>query len=93
MSASDASFKSASEADLFHSFSNRISRSYEIDEPPPFRGGIIADPMGLGKTLTMIALAGSDVENPDSPVPGSLSSSSRVKTQGQSYLNHCSPST
>lgn len=54
------------EADLSNSFSNRISGSYEIDEPPPFRGGIIADPMGLGKTLTMIALAASDVENPDS---------------------------
>lgn len=31
-------------------------------EPPPFRGGIVADPMGLGKTLTMIALAATDLD-------------------------------
>lgn len=34
----------------------------EPEEPPPFRGGIVADPMGLGKTLTMIALAASDID-------------------------------
>jgi len=29
--------------------------------PPQLRGGIIADPMGLGKTLSMIALVASDL--------------------------------
>lgn len=44
------------------SFINKISGVCEIEEPPPLRGGIIADPMGLGKTLTMIALAASDLD-------------------------------
>jgi SWI/SNF-related matrix-associated actin-dependent regulator of chromatin subfamily A3 len=35
---------------------------WQPDEPPQFYGGIIADPMGLGKTLTMIALVAMDVE-------------------------------
>lgn len=30
--------------------------------PPPFYGGIIADPMGLGKTLPIVALAATDLE-------------------------------
>ncbi|KAI0381073.1 SNF2 family N-terminal domain-containing protein [Hypomontagnella monticulosa] len=43
-------------------FINTISKSQQcsFEEPPPFSGGIIADPMGLGKTLTMIALVASD---------------------------------
>ncbi len=41
---------------ILQSFINRISDASQRDEPPQFRGGIIADPMGLGKTLTMIAL-------------------------------------
>lgn len=32
-----------------------------MEEPPQFYGGIIADPMGLGKTLTMIALIATDL--------------------------------
>ncbi|KAL7928886.1 SNF2 family N-terminal domain-containing protein [Trichoderma chlorosporum] len=43
-------------------FVNRISATYQVEEPPRFYGGIIADPMGLGKTLTMIALAASDLD-------------------------------
>lgn len=43
-------------------FINKISGVCETEEPPPLRGGIIADPMGLGKTLTMIALAASDLD-------------------------------
>ncbi len=39
-----------------NSFVNTISQTSQRDEPPQFRGGIVADPMGLGKTLTMIAL-------------------------------------
>ncbi|KAK1750444.1 SNF2 family N-terminal domain-containing protein [Echria macrotheca] len=37
-------------------FLNNVSEKVHTDEPLEFRGGIIADPMGLGKTLTMIAL-------------------------------------
>ncbi|KAK1964623.1 hypothetical protein LY78DRAFT_704248 [Colletotrichum sublineola] len=33
-----------------------ISGCHQSEEPPQFYGGIIADQMGLGKTLTMIAL-------------------------------------
>ncbi|KAL0475569.1 SNF2 family N-terminal domain-containing protein [Neurospora intermedia] len=43
------------------SFVNRISDSHQKEQPENFQGGIIADPMGLGKTLTMIALAASDL--------------------------------
>ena len=41
---------------------NRISNAYQAEEPPQCYGGIIADPMGLGKTLTMIALAATDLD-------------------------------
>lgn len=47
-------------------FINRISAAQQLEEPPQFSGGIIADPMGLGKTLTVIALAASDLERGES---------------------------
>ncbi|EQB57127.1 hypothetical protein CGLO_02764 [Colletotrichum gloeosporioides Cg-14] len=43
-------------------FVNMVSETQQVEEPPQFYGGIIADPMGLGKTLTMIALAATDLE-------------------------------
>jgi SNF2 family DNA or RNA helicase len=43
-------------------FINRVSNAHQQDPPQQFSGGIIADPMGLGKTLTMIALAASDLD-------------------------------
>jgi SNF2 family DNA or RNA helicase len=43
-------------------FINRISNAYQMEEPPQFHGGIIADPMGLGKTLTMISLIATDLD-------------------------------
>ncbi|KAH8706219.1 SNF2 family N-terminal domain-containing protein [Ilyonectria robusta] len=46
-----------------HCFINRISGARQMDEPPTFYGGIIADPMGLGKTLTMISLLASDAHH------------------------------
>ncbi|KAH7232564.1 SNF2 family N-terminal domain-containing protein [Fusarium solani] len=46
-------------------FLNRISNAYQSEEPPQCYGGIVADPMGLGKTLTMIALAATDLERND----------------------------
>ncbi|KAI0971986.1 SNF2 family N-terminal domain-containing protein [Xylaria arbuscula] len=45
-------------------FVNRVSNAYQDEEPAEFRGGIIADTMGLGKTLTMIALVATDLDNP-----------------------------
>lgn len=43
-------------------FINNVSGTVHFEEPQAFRGGIVADPMGLGKTLTMISLAATDLE-------------------------------
>ncbi|TGJ82686.1 hypothetical protein E0Z10_g6083 [Xylaria hypoxylon] len=48
-----------------HFFINLISNSHQYKEPLQFLGGIIADPMGLGKTLTMIALIATDLQGAD----------------------------
>lgn len=37
-------------------YTNNITGSFEYQAPPQFRGGILADNMGFGKTLSMIAL-------------------------------------
>ncbi|KAK4444372.1 SNF2 family N-terminal domain-containing protein [Podospora aff. communis PSN243] len=42
-------------------FINRISGTHQNEEPQQFHGGIVADPMGFGKTLTTIALVATDV--------------------------------
>ncbi|RGP69067.1 alpha-1,6-mannosyltransferase subunit [Fusarium longipes] len=44
-------------------FLNRVSNASQAEQPAQCYGGIIADPMGLGKTLTMIALAATDLES------------------------------
>ncbi|KAK5656662.1 hypothetical protein OQA88_4642 [Cercophora sp. LCS_1] len=54
-----------SSTDIF--FVNKVSQSHQLEEPPEFCGGIVADPMGLGKTLTMIALAATDAHLSDLP--------------------------
>jgi hypothetical protein len=41
-------------------FTNNITQDTQDDAPPEFRGGILADHMGLGKTLSMISLIASD---------------------------------
>lgn len=53
----------ASETTQSRYFINRISEVHQVEAPPQFRGGIIADPMGLGKTLTMITLVATDLES------------------------------
>ncbi|KAK2729877.1 WD domain-containing protein [Colletotrichum kahawae] len=57
-------------------FINRVSGARHDHEPPSFYGGIIADPMGLGKTLAMITLVASDsyfmVQSEDSSFSGVL---------------------
>ena len=49
-------------SDFVRSFLNQISGFHQTEEPVSFHGGIVADQMGLGKTLTMISLAAADVE-------------------------------
>ncbi|TRX91711.1 hypothetical protein FHL15_007493 [Xylaria flabelliformis] len=44
-------------------FLNTISRLCQPEEPLNFFGGIIADPMGFGKTLTVISLVATDKES------------------------------
>ena len=41
-------------------YRNNVKGDFQGQPPPPFRGGILADQMGLGKTLQMIALIASD---------------------------------
>lgn len=41
---------------------NVVSEASQLEEPSEFAGGIVADPMGLGKTLTMISLVATDIE-------------------------------
>ncbi|KAF5231676.1 hypothetical protein FAUST_9143 [Fusarium austroamericanum] len=55
-------------------FLNRVSHASQLEEPPQCYGGIVADPMGLGKTLTMIALVATDLDNesPDNDTSGAL---------------------
>ncbi|PFH57629.1 hypothetical protein XA68_14768 [Ophiocordyceps unilateralis] len=53
----------AIDTDYSRHFLNRVSNADQLEEPRQFYGGIIADPMGFGKTLTMIALVGSDSES------------------------------
>ena len=55
-------------------FINRISSFHQATEPPQFYGGIIADSMGLGKTLTMIALTATDLD-------GKCDSDLKLKTE------------
>ncbi|KAI1742970.1 SNF2 family N-terminal domain-containing protein [Xylaria scruposa] len=43
-------------------FVNKVSNACQNEEPAEFRGGIIADTMGLGKTLTMISLVAADID-------------------------------
>ncbi|KAK3368855.1 SNF2 family N-terminal domain-containing protein [Lasiosphaeria ovina] len=49
-----------------------ITLTCYADAPPQFCGGIVADPMGLGKTLTMIALIAADKQSVPSSSPPSL---------------------
>lgn len=55
------------------SFYNTVSGAVQVEQPPQFYGGIVADPMGLGKTLSMIGLVACDVRAEDiepSSLPG-----------------------
>ena len=56
--------------ELIHSllmtrYVNNVTGDSQLHPPPNFRGGILADAMGLGKTLSMIALIASDILRDD----------------------------
>ncbi|PVH94734.1 hypothetical protein DM02DRAFT_721125 [Periconia macrospinosa] len=53
---------------------NHITEEYQAAPPRQTYGGIVADPMGLGKTLTMIALAAGDLSMRPSAHPDLTSS-------------------
>lgn len=55
------------------SFVNMISGNHQSDQPPDFFGGIIADPMGFGKTLAMISLVSTDQDFETTPAVGRMS--------------------
>lgn len=43
-------------ANSFASYYNNVSGGIQHDPPPQFHGGLLADDMGLGKSLSMISL-------------------------------------
>ena len=67
------------------SFINRVSGAQQPEEPPQFYGGIVADPMGLGKTLSMIALIASDIHL-DYKDLSSLPGANIKKSSGQTLV-------
>lgn len=56
------------------SYVNTVTGAYQDSPPPDFRGGLLADQMGLGKSLSMISLI---LSNP----------ASDLKTAEPAYLN------
>ena len=67
------------------SFIKRVSDTYQTDEPLQFYGGIVADPMGLGKTLSMISLIASDIDL-DHTDPSSLSGADTEESSGRTLV-------
>ncbi|PCG88574.1 SNF2-related [Penicillium occitanis (nom. inval.)] len=65
------------------SFVNMISGDHQLEEPKQFFGGIIADPMGLGKTLTMIALVAETVREHH---VGNLGSADNAETNNSTLI-------
>jgi SWI/SNF-related matrix-associated actin-dependent regulator of chromatin subfamily A3 len=41
-------------------YQNNLTKMTQADPPTAFRGGILADDMGIGKTLTMLSLIASE---------------------------------
>jgi hypothetical protein len=67
------------------SFINRVSNAVQLDEPPQFYGGIISDPMGLGKTLSMIGLIAYDIII-DRSIPSTLTGVSAVSSSDHTLV-------
>ncbi|KAL6830835.1 SNF2 family N-terminal domain-containing protein [Trichoderma sp. SZMC 28015] len=82
-----------SRADLWEFFSestgsyfvNRVSDAVQIEPPQQFYGGIIADPMGLGKTLSMISLVASDLLV-DKNDPSSITGANAEESSGRTLI-------
>ncbi|KAL7958743.1 SNF2 family N-terminal domain-containing protein [Trichoderma compactum] len=66
-------------------FVNRVSDAVQTESPQQFYGGIIADPMGLGKTLSMISLVASDllVDRND---PSSITGANAEESSGRTLI-------
>ncbi|KAL7936951.1 SNF2 family N-terminal domain-containing protein [Trichoderma chlorosporum] len=66
-------------------FVNRVSDAVQAEPPRQFFGGIIADPMGLGKTLSMISLIASDllVDRSD---PNSITGANAEESSGRTLI-------
>ncbi|PTB57662.1 hypothetical protein M431DRAFT_346954 [Trichoderma harzianum CBS 226.95] len=66
-------------------FVNRISDAVQTEPPQQFYGGILADPMGLGKTLSMISLVASDllVDRND---PNSIDGANAEESSGRTLI-------
>ncbi|UKZ46479.1 hypothetical protein TrVGV298_000683 [Trichoderma virens] len=66
-------------------FVNRVSDEAQAESPQQFYGGIIADPMGLGKTLSMISLIASDllVDRND---PNSITGANAEESSGRTLI-------
>ena len=60
---------------------NNITNTSQFREPNPFRGGILADFMGLGKSCSMIALIASDFQDDALPrvIPSPITSKSMLE--------------
>lgn len=54
------------------SYTNNINGRITPEAPPDFRGGVLADTMGLGKTLSMICLLAADQTCSPSPPPSTI---------------------
>lgn len=70
---------------LASSFINRVSNAVQLGEPPQFYGGIISDPMGLGKTLSIIGLIAYDITI-DRSNPSTLTGVSAVSSSDQTLV-------
>lgn len=67
------------------SFINNITDHRQYQKPEQFRGGILADPMGLGKSLSMISLLVSESHSPQN--------AGRIERQGRNQTLLVVPST
>ena len=53
-----------------HRYINTVTGEQQPEPPPDFRGGVIADQMGLGKSLSIIAMIARDKDDPfQCPLP------------------------